>query len=229
MKNEDENKVELTEINLTVDETRKKEIKSIKKDQDEGQRSKVYFLFLIEIFKVAMASFLSISVVQKCDQSICSFSENIKRNSNYGRIVIGVNIVNILAFSILYFIEFKREMFMIRYLDVNKYFGDYHLPTVINNYEDIKLNLIKYNNKYYLSTKVLLSITGLNWILSGVLVFGSYYSVKTVTSFATNILLVITKLTDAYSISKESSKKNYGLSAYIKEYTSFNTIDKDHE
>ena len=38
----------------------------------------------------------------------------------------------------------------------------------------------------------------------------------------------ITKLSDSHSVSKESHRHNYGLSAYIKEYTSFNVIDKDH-
>jgi hypothetical protein len=203
-------------------------VKIIKKDQDQEQKYKVYFLFLIEIFKVAMASFLSISVVQKCDDGICSFSENLERKSVYGNLVIAVNTANILAFGILYFIEFNREMFMIKYLDVDKHYGDYHLPSLLDGYEDIKIRLIKYNKNYYLSTKVLLGLTSLNWVLSGILVLSSYYSMKTATSFITNILLVITKLSDSYSVSKESTKNNYGLSAYIKEYTSFNVIDKDH-
>ena len=223
--------IELSEVSLEEEDTminEKDEVKIVQKDQDQEQKYKVYLLFLIEIFKVAMASFLSISVVQKCDDNICSFSQNLDRNSAYGNIVIAVNTANILAFGILYFIEFNREMFMIKYLDVDKHFGDYHLPVLLDGYEDIKLKLIRYNKHYYLSTKVLLGLTSLNWILSGILVFGSYYSMKTVTSYITNILLVVTKLTDSYGVSKESSKNNYGLSAYIKEYTSFNVIDKDH-
>lgn len=230
-KNKDQQVIELSEVSLEEDDTmleEKDEVKIVQKDQDQEQRYKVYLLFLIEIFKVAMASFLSISVVQKCDEGICSFSENIERKSAYGNIVIAVNTANILAFGILYFIEFNREMFMIKYLDVDKHHGDYHLPSLLDGYENIKIRLISYNKNYYLSTKVLLGLTSLNWVLSGVLVLGSYYSMKTVTSFITNILLVITKLSDAYGVSKESTKNNYGLSAYIKEYTSFNVIDKDH-
>mgnify|MGYP001194718473 CR=1 FL=1 len=102
--------IELSNISLEEDDTmldEKEEFKRVQKDQDQEQKYKVYFLFMIEIFKVAMASFLSISVVQKCDDSICTFSENLDRKSGYGNMVIAVNTANILAFGILYFIEFN--------------------------------------------------------------------------------------------------------------------------
>ena len=99
--------IELSEVSLEEEDNmvnEKDEVKIVQKDQDQEQKYKVYLLFLIEIFKVAMASFLSISVVQKCDDNICSFSQNLDRNSVYGNIVIAVNTANILAFGILYFI-----------------------------------------------------------------------------------------------------------------------------
>ena len=214
----------LTQIDLNTDA----EFKHMTKDQDREQMIKVYFLFLIEIFKVAMASFLSMSVIQNCDGSVCSYSENISRHSIYGDFVIGINGLNIIAFAILYFFEFNREMFLIEYLDIDKRVGDYHLPNVIDGYENIKSTLNRYNKIYFHCTRVLLFLTAINWITSGILVFKSFYSFKTITSFVTNILLVITKLSDSFHISKESYKHTYGLSAYIKEYTSFNVIDKDH-
>lgn len=219
---------EMTDITIACS-YEEEEYKHMRKDQDREQMIRVYFLFLIEIFKVAMASFLSMSVIQNCDGEVCSYSENLKRSSKYGEFVVGVNALNIICFAILYFYEFNREMFLIEYLDINKKQGDYHLPNVINDYPEIKAKLIRYNRLYYNSTKCLLLLTGINWITSGILVFKSFYSFKTITSYLTNILLVITKLSDSYSISKESFRHTYGLSAYIKEYTSFNVIDKDHE
>ena len=219
---------EMTDITIACSDE-EEEYKHMRKDQDREQMIRVYFLFLIEIFKVAMASFLSMSVIQNCDGEVCSYSENLKRSSKYGEFVVGVNALNIICFAILYFYEFNREMFLIEYLDINKKQGDYHLPNVINDYPEIKAKLIRYNRLYYNSTKCLLLLTGINWITSGILVFKSFYSFKTITSYLTNILLIITKLSDSYSISKESFRHTYGLSAYIKEYTSFNVIDKDHE
>ena len=204
------------------------EIKQLTKDADREQMIKVYFLFIVEIFKVAMASFLALSVVQNCEGEVCSYDQNVKRESGYGNFVISVNIINVVAFAILYFFEFNREMFLIEYLDIDKRKGDYHLPKVLNEYSDIKKRLKKYNHAYYVATRSVLLLTAINWILSGILVIGSYYSFKTITSFVTNILLVITKLSDSHGVSKESHQNDYGLSAYIKEYTSFNVIDKDH-
>lgn len=204
------------------------EIKHLQKDADREQMIKVYFLFIIEIFKVAMASFLALSVIQNCEGEVCSYSENVKRNSKYGNFVIAVNVINVIGFAILYFFEFNREMFLIEYLDIDKRKGDYHLPRVLDEYLPIKTRLKKYNKVYYVATRSVLLLTAFNWVLSGILVFDSFHSFKTITSFATNILLVITKLSDSYGVSKDSHRNNYGLSAYIKEYTSFNVIDKDH-
>ena len=215
-------------INSESDNDSDDEIKQMTKDADREQMIKVYFLFIIEIFKVAMASFLALSVVQNCEGEVCSYDQNVKRDSEYGNFVIAVNVINVVAFAILYFFEFNREMFLIEHLDIDKRKGDYHLPKVLNEYDDIKKRLKKYNKAYYIATRSVLLLTSVNWILSGILVVGSYYSFKTITSFATNILLVITKLSDSHGVSKESHKHDYGLSAYIKEYTSFNVIDKDH-
>ncbi len=215
-------------INSDSDSDSDDEIKQLTKDADREQMIKVYFLFIVEIFKVAMASFLALSVVQNCEGEVCSYDQNVKRESGYGNFVISVNIINVVAFAILYFFEFNREMFLIEYLDIDKRKGDYHLPKVLNEYSDIKKRLKKYNHAYYVATRSVLLLTAINWILSGILVIGSYYSFKTITSFVTNILLVITKLSDSHGVSKESHQNDYGLSAYIKEYTSFNVIDKDH-
>ena len=213
---------------INIDDEEEDEIKHLAKDADREQMIKVYFLFIIEIFKVAMASFLALSVVQNCEGEVCSYDQNVKRESGYGNFVISVNVINVVAFAILYFFEFNREMFLIEYLDIDKRKGDYHLPKVLDEYGEIKQRLKNYNKAYYISTRAVLLLTAVNWVLSGILVVGSYYSFKTITSFATNILLVITKLSDSHGVSKESHQNDYGLSAYIKEYTSFNVIDKDH-
>ena len=124
------------------------EIKHLQKDADREQMIKVYFLFIIEIFKVAMASFLALSVIQNCGGEVCSYSENVKRNSKYGNFVISVNVINVIGFAILYFFEFNREMFLIEYLDIDKRKGDYHLPKVLDEYLPIKTRLKKYNKVY---------------------------------------------------------------------------------
>ena len=114
-----------------------------------------------------MASFLALSVVQNCEGEVCSYDQNVKRESGYGNFVISVNVINVVAFAILYFFEFNREMFLIEYLDIDKRKGDYHLPKVLNEYSDIKKRLKKYNKAYYIATRSVLLLTAVNWVLSG--------------------------------------------------------------
>ena len=115
---------------INIDDEEEDEIKHLAKDADREQMIKVYFLFIIEIFKVAMASFLALSVVQNCEGEVCSYDQNVKRESGYGNFVISVNVINVVAFAILYFFEFNREMFLIEYLDIDKRKGDYHLQRI---------------------------------------------------------------------------------------------------
>ena len=68
-------------IIINSDSDTEDEIKQLTKDADREQMIKVYFLFIIEIFKVAMASFLALSVVQNCDGEVCSYDQNVKRES----------------------------------------------------------------------------------------------------------------------------------------------------
>ena len=225
----DSNQLQFIDQVNDTNHSNKSEIRHIEKNQDRNQMIQVYILFIIEIFKVAMASFLSMSVIQNCGGEVCGYSDNLNRQTLFGKFVVGVNSFNIISFAILYFYEFSREMFLIQYLDIDKQVGDFHLPVVLENYSYISNKLKRYNSTYYICTRILLFLTSINWILSGILVFKSFYSFKTITSFATNILLVITKLSDSYRISKESYKYNYGLSAYMKEFTSFNVIDKDYK
>ena len=229
----DSNKLALTEIKLDVDDISRDisndEIKIIKKrpDNDAKQMAKVTISFGIEIFKIIMSSALLISVIQDCDGKVCSYEENISRTDIFTYSTIGINLLNILIFIGMYTCELKREFFLIKYFDIDKTKGDYHLPKVLNNYSNIRTMFIGHNSKYLISVSLLVIISIINWIISSVYISYYYYGFKTITSLATNILLVTTKLYDSYSIAKESNKKCYGLSAYMTEYVSFNVIDQD--
>jgi hypothetical protein len=48
----------------------------------------------------------------------------------------------------------------------------------------------------------------------------------TKTGFMSFVLLVTKKLHSSYSVSKKSSQKGIARSAYMKEYTSFNILDR---
>jgi hypothetical protein len=185
---------------------------------------------IIELFKIIMASLLTITVIQTCDESagnICSFNNALRRDvfSNIGFII---NCINIVAFIFFYIIEVSRELYIIKMLDIDKHRGDFHLQQIIPMYPSIQQNLMIYNHWYQHSIRVLYVITCGNWIVSIIIIGTHWYSIKTIMTLLTNILLITTKLSNIYTISNESNTKNIAISAYIKEYASFNVIDKDH-
>jgi len=184
----------------------------------------------VEGFKILMASLLAITVVQKCEgktDNICSFQDAFNRDKLTSA-AIGINVLNILIFIIFYIIELSREVYLIRYLDIDKHKSDLHLPNVIAKYPKINKGLIKHNNRYNKSIVVLCFVTGGNWIISIVVIGMNWYSIKTLLSLLTNMLLITTKIMNARTISKESLRKNIAISAFMKEFTSFNTIDADY-
>jgi len=185
---------------------------------------------IVEFFKIIMASFLSLTVVQSCDGEMCNFSDLID-NDSLLLSAISMNLLNMIVFFLFYIVEFKREIYQIRYLDIDKTKGDYKLVSIRKNekkYAYIFKDLDWYNSLYRIVLYVLLCITIINWSLSSVLVANRYYSFKTIITLLTNILLMSSKLSESYTISSESLEHKIGISAYLKEFTSFNVIDKDY-
>ena len=177
---------------------------------DNGQYIYIVFQGIVEAFKIFMASLLAITVVQKCDNSpnkICTFSDAFKRD-NVASAALIINAINIFAFVIFYGIELVREVYLIKYLDINKHKGDLHLPNVIASYPKILDGLRKHNVRYDRSIKTLCVITVGNWIISITVIGMHWYSIKTILSLLTNILLISTKLFNARSIAKDSIDKN---------------------
>jgi hypothetical protein len=208
------------------------EIRDVQKwlANDNGQYIYIGLQGIVESFKIFMASLLAITVVQRCDNSpnkICSFTDAFKRDDVASSAVI-INGINIFAFVIFYIVELMREVYLIKHLDINKYKGDLHLPNVITAYPKIKLGLKKHNVRYDRTIKALCYITVGNWIISITVVGMHWYSIKTVLSLLTNILLITTKLWNARTIASTSIRKNIAISAYMKEFASFNVIDKDY-
>ena len=180
----------------------------------------------VEGFKVLMASLLTIFVVQDCDGTLCTYDDIVHRGGISMWSVIG-NALSVLMFIAFYAVEIRREIFLIHSFDIDQLQGDYHLPAVINEYPAIRDGLKKHNTRYRFCTRLLLAVTGVNWVISIITVFYYWYSVKTVLSLTTNILLVTTKLTGSHSVATESIGHGIAISAFMKEFTSYNVIDKD--
>ena len=203
-------------------------IKEKQNSQDFNQKLNVAITLILEIYRVLMGAFLIVFVPQKCEDTICSASQNVNRDDKLTKAAFSFNVITAFSFLALYFIEVKRENKLINYMEVNKFTASDN-DSVEKALE--KLSVVKkqkiwdYDGYYqkcgYAST---LSFT-INAILSFIVVCQHYLDSKTMTVFFTNILLMGLKVADVFSIANTS--KNIFYSAYLKNRIQYNDVDPD--
>ena len=198
--------------------------------QDATQHIKTTFLFFFTGFKTILATLLSLFVHQVCtDGQECTFSENVTDLTLFNTVAVFFNFITLGIFLGMYFLEFYRENWCIKWLDIEKTLPSDNLKTEIQAYTDIKERLQVLNIRYCRYAIFLSGITAINVILSAILVCQYYGGYKTITSFLTNVFLVCDKLYACVYISHASYKEMLPYSAYMKDYIVFNTIDKKHK
>jgi hypothetical protein len=229
---EEQTNVELTTVALSTNKKKRPSIIEVIKEkqnsQDFNQKLNVAITLILEIYRVLMGALLIVFVPQKCEDTICSASQNVNRDDKLTKAAFSFNIITAFSFLMLYYIEVQRENKLINYLDVNKFTASDN-DSVGKALE--KLSVVKkqkiwdYDGYYqkcgYAST---LSFT-INAILSFIVVCQHYLDSKTMTVFFTNILLMGLKVADVFSIAKTS--KNIFYSAYLKNRVQYNDVDPD--
>ena len=203
-------------------------IKEKQNDQDFNQKIGVATTLVLELYKVLMGAMLVIFVPQKCGSAMCSISQNIERNDSLSHTALSFNIITVLSFLALYFVEVKRENKMINYLEVNRFtpVDNESVGDALEKLDVAKKQKIWDYDGYYQKTGYASTIAfTLNAILSFIVVYDNYLDSKTITVFLTNILLMGLKVADVFST--VNSKKNVFYSAYLKNKVQYNDVDPD--
>ena len=203
-------------------------IKEKQKDQDFNQKMNVGFTLVLELYRVLMGAFLIAFVPQQCGDDICSLSENINRDDALSQTAIVCNVITIVSFLTLYFVEVKRENKLINYLEVNRFnsVDNESVGEAIEKLAASKKQSIWDYDRYYKNTGYVSSIAFLfNAILSSIVVYNHYLDSKTSTVFLTNVLFMASKVADVFST--VNTKKNVFYSAYLKDKVQFNDVDPD--
>lgn len=197
-------------------------------DQDFQQRVNVGTSFILEIYKVIMGALLVLFVPQLCDDHTCSITENLNSNDDTRQAALGLNYFTAASFFILYLIEVKRENKLICYLDVNRFTpvdNDSVGEALINLPKEKRDTILAYDGYYqkigYVSTIAFI----VNAIISGIVINDSYADSKTATVFVTNLLLMVSKVSEVFSI--VNTKKNVFYSAYLTDRVQYNNVDPD--
>lgn len=196
---------------------------------------------LIELFKVIMASLLSLLVPTLCknnpndDGHLCTTNEIIwdPQGTINGRafsiVVIVFNFLTLFVACCHYCVIFYREKVMIKYLDDVTAVPDDRLKLLLPVYPEIRKALQVVHYRSIISSVLFLVFFIVNIVLSGLLVINlRYYGVQTVTVFVTNIVLLLTILHRSISQSWDGLKEDVALSLFTFQPQVYNSIDRDY-
>ena len=205
----------------------------MKVDTDTKERIKVFGTFILQSYKVVMGTMLSFFVAQKCQdaegrEQICTLEENRKREGFYPNLVVIFNSMTLVGFIGTYLIELTRENWCVENFDIEPSVPDTAINDILKEKPELKEELHFRNKLYYKAVKITAIMYFINVMLSAGLILSDENQIgaATKTGFMSFVLLVTNKLHSSYSVSKKSSQKGIARSAYMKEYTSFNILDR---
>ena len=202
--------------------------------QDRQQKLLVAILISLDMYRIIVGSFYSIFVPQLCTdkqtlaENACSLKDNITDLTDYNTAVIAVNALTAASMLAAFIIELRRELWMIKHLEVDSKKPDDNLIHEIEHYEKMKRSFMKKNRHYTIAFSVASGLALLNAIMSAVLMGQYFDGLKTVTTFATNTLLIGMRSAKSLQIARKCKKDMKALSAYLGEQTAYNTIDPDY-
>jgi len=195
-------------------------------DQNFIQKISVIPIIVIELYRVMISSFLILFVPQKCDDHVCSYSENMAGGSKLYVAGLIFNFATMFSFFIMYIFEIKRENRLITYLEVNKTVASDNdsVQKLLESLPEEKRNSIWTLDKcYQRSGCISIGCFVANSALSGIVIYQYYLDSQTTTTFITNIMVMASKLGDVYTT--VNTEKNIFYSAYLKGKVQFNDVD----
>ena len=199
----------------------------MKVDVDTKQRIMTCIFMILEFYKVIMGTFLVVFVPQKCDDKICTMTQNFFNNKLLNTVGNASNFVTFSSVLTLYVLEYQRENWCIKYLDIDDEKSTNNLDIEIEAYPKYKIKMNKLNKNYLRSVYVSTFLMIINFIISGFTVYQSYAGTNSITSFVSFFMLVTMKLYSALTVGRLSLKNERANSAYLKEPKTYNTIDAD--
>ena len=200
----------------------------MKVDVDTKQRIMTAIFMILEFYKIVMGTFLVVFVPQKCDDKICTMTQNFFNTKLLNRAGNASNFVTFSSVLTLYVLEYQRENWCIKYLDIDDEKSTNNLDNEIEAYPKYKIKMNQLNKHYLWSVYVSTFLMIINFVISGFTVYQSYAGTNSITSFVSFFMLVTMKLYSALTVGRLSLKNERANSAYLKEPKTYNTIDADY-
>ncbi len=194
---------------------------------DSKQRVITTCLMFLEFYKILMATFLVLFVPQKCENEVCTITENFFKRDPVHLAALISNFTTFVSVLYFYYIEMKRENWCIKYLDIDLTKPNNYLDDEIEAYPKYKKQMNQLNKSYLKSMYASSTLLIINFGISGTAIGFDYVGTNTITTMVSFFLLISSKLYSAYVTGTDSVKKERALSAYMKTAKTYNTIDED--
>ena len=194
---------------------------------DSKQRVTTTCLMFLEFYKILMATFLVLFVPQKCEDEVCTITENFYKRDPAHLVALISNFSTFVSVLYFYHIEMKRENWCIKYLDIDLTKPNNYLDDEIEAYPKYKKQMNQLNKSYLKSMYASSTLLVINFGISGTAIGFDYVGTNTITTMVSFFLLISSKLYSAYVTGTDSVKKERALSAYMKTAKTYNTVDED--
>lgn len=208
----------------------------MKLSQDTQQRLLAILYLVLDSYRIIVGSFFSIFVPQACEDipslkndtqtfHTCSFEDNTTNLTLYNKYVLIFNALTAGVLVASFVIEFRREHWLIKHLDVNPKKPDNNLAEEMKTHTVLSTTLHKLNRDYYIVLLVTAVMNLINAVSSAILMTYYYDGFKTTTTFITNGLLIVLRLVKSIQIARTCQNESKAQSAYLLEPTTFNVIE----
>ena len=155
-------------------EDEKRTVFCMSKDASQGLQSTMYLL--LELYQTVMASLLVLLVPQKCSStshssSQCSFDDSVDNSRSHFEIFVVVwNFLTLGWSLVLYWDNFTRERYFIRYFDASSATAGDRLGEIIHLYPHLGKFLYQLNMRTCVTAAIAAVFYIVNIIVSGIIV-----------------------------------------------------------
>ena len=195
-------------------------------NQDLQQLLRMSMSVTLELYRMMVSSLLILFIPQKCENHICSLTENLESPTQKYFIGLIINYITMGSLLIMYICEIRREEKLIKILEVNNTISTDNESVgkrleVLDWEKRNKLFFIDRNYQYTSYFAIFIYI--INAILSGIVIQDYSLGNQTIMVYLTNILFMLNKFSNVYIII--NTDKNIFFSAYLNTKVQFNDID----
>ena len=195
-------------------------------NQDLQQLLRMSMSVTLELYRMMVSSLLILFIPQKCENHICSLTENLESPTQKYFIGLIINYITMGSLLIMYICEIRREEKLIKILEVNNTISTDNESVgkrleVLDWEKRNKLFFIDRNYQYASYFAIFIYI--INAVLSGIVIQDYSLGNQTIMVYLTNILFMLNKFSNVYIII--NTDKNIFFSAYLNTKVQFNDID----